>query len=291
MPELPELAVYRERMEDILVGRRLDRARLRDGFVLRTVDPPLSAAEASVVRGVGRRSKFLILELDGPLFLAFHLMLAGRLHLKAEPTYRTHARRTVLSLHFDGGTVLEMTEAGRRRRASLHILRRLADLRRIERGIEPLSEEFTPALLGRLLRERNRQLKGALRDPNLVSGLGNAYSDEVLFEAGLSPLRMTERLEDGEIARLHAAVRSTVDLWIDRIRAACPEGLPVKQDLWRRDMAVHGRAGSPCPRCGGVIARISFRDSETCYCPDCQNEGRLLADRRLSRLGIHRRGA
>ncbi|MGQ0723098.1 MAG: Fpg/Nei family DNA glycosylase [Candidatus Eiseniibacteriota bacterium] len=290
MPELPELTVYRERLAQALAGRRVGSVALRDSFVLRTVEPAVATAEGRLVTGASRRSKFLIVELEGPLCFAFHLMLSGRLHLKRHESFRPHARRTVLSVHFDGGTVLEMTEAGKERRASLHMLRRPSDLPRIERGIEPLSEEFTADLLARILRERNRQLKGALRDPELVSGLGNAYSDEILFAARLSPLRMTARLDDAEIARLHAAIRDTVELWIGRIRAVCPEGLPVKQDLWRRDMAVHGRAGSPCPQCGGVISRISFRGSETCYCPDCQNEGRLLADRRLSRLGIRRRG-
>jgi formamidopyrimidine-DNA glycosylase len=291
MPELPELIVYRDRLEAALLGRRIDRMGLRDSFVLRTVDPPAAAAEGRRVTRVLRRSKFLILEAEGPLCLAFHLMLAGRLHLKREEKFRPHPRRTVLSVHFDGGTVLEMTEAGKERRASLHVLRRLSDLPRIERGVEPLSEEFTAELLGTALRERNRQLKGALRDQELISGLGNAYSDEILFAARLSPLRMTGRLDDDEIARLHAAVRDTLEHWIGRIRAACPDELPVKQDVWRRGMAVHGKSGSPCPRCGGIISRISYQDSETCYCPDCQNEGRLLADRRLSRLGIRRRGA
>jgi formamidopyrimidine-DNA glycosylase len=291
MPELPELTVYRERLEAALVGRRIDRIALRESFVLRTVDPPPTTAHGRPVTRVLRRSKFLIVETDGPLCLAFHLMLAGRLHLKREEKFRPHARRTVLSVHFDGGTVLEMTEAGKERRASLHVLRTPSDLPRIGRGVEPLSGEFTAELLGKLLRARNRQLKGALRDPELVSGLGNAYSDEILFAARLSPLRMTGRLDDTEIARLHAAVLDTLELWIGRIRAACPEGLPVKQDLWRKEMSVHGKAGSPCPRCGGILSRISFQDSETCYCPDCQNEGRLLADRRLSRLGVRRRGA
>jgi formamidopyrimidine-DNA glycosylase len=185
-----------------------------------------------------------------------------------------------------GDAVLEMTEAGTRRKASLHVLAAPGDLDRIERGVEPLSAELTPEKLAELLRAENRQLKKALRDPALLSGIGNAYSDEILFAARLPPLRLTHRLGDEEIAALHAAIRTTLTEWADRVRAACPEGLPVKQDDWRRGMAVHGKTGEPCPRCGTGIARISFRDSETNYCPECQNEGRRLADRRRSRLGI-----
>jgi formamidopyrimidine-DNA glycosylase len=291
VPELPELFVYRERLEQALAGRLVERAVIRDAFVLRTVEPPLAAVERRSVIGVLRRGKFLLLQLDGPLHVTFHLMRGGRLHLKSADAFRPHARRTVLFLHFDGKLVLEMTEAGTERRASVHVLRTLSELDRLDRGVEPLDVAFTPQRLGELLRARNRQLKGALRDPDLLAGIGNAYSDEILFEARLSPLVMTGRLGDEDVAKLHSAIRGTLERWIQIIRARCPEGLPVRQRLWRREMAVHGRAGSPCPRCGGLISRISFRDSETHYCPDCQNEGKLLADRRLSRLGIRRRGA
>lgn len=287
MPELPELVVYRERLEGALGGRIVGDVRVHDPFVLRTVEPPLESARGRRIEGASRRGKFLLLDLEGPLHLAFHLMLGGRLHLKPAATFRPHRRRTVFSLEA-GDKVLEMTEAGSRRKASLHVLASPGDLDRIERGVEPLSDELTPERLGELLRARNRQLKKALRDPSLVAGIGNAYSDEILFAARLSPLRLTGRLDDGEILALHRAVRETLTTWTDRVRAACPDGLPVKQDAWRRDFAVHGKAGEPCPRCGARILRISFRDSETCYCPDCQNEGRALADRRRSRLGIPR---
>ncbi|HMB70539.1 MAG TPA: DNA-formamidopyrimidine glycosylase family protein [bacterium] len=285
MPELPELIVYRERLEEALAGRTVSDVRVLDPFVLRTVDPAPDAAKGRRILGASRRSKFLLLEVEGPLHFAFHLMLGGRLHLKPADGFKPHRRRTVFALTA-GDTVLEMTEAGKRRKASLHVLADPGDLDRIERGVEPLSGELTVGRLGELLRATNRQLKGALRDPSLISGIGNAYSDEILFAARLSPLRLTRRLADEEIGRLHASLGETLTDWAQRVRAACPEGLPVKQDHWRRDMAVHGKTGEPCPACGTKVARISFRDSETNYCPECQNEGRKLADRRRSRLGI-----
>jgi len=285
VPELPELIVYRERLAETLAGRTVTDVRVLDPFVLRTVEPAADAAKDRRILGASRHSKFLLLDVEGPIHFAFHLMLGGRLHLRPADGFRPHRRRTVFALTA-GDVVLEMTEAGTRRKASLHVLAAPADLDRIERGVEPLSDELTAERLGELLRGTNRQVKGALRDPALLAGIGNAYSDEILFAARLSPLRLTRRLTDGEIAGLHAAVRETLTAWADRVRAACPEGLPVKQDLWRRDMAVHGKTGEPCPRCGTRIARISFRDSETQYCPECQNEGRRLADRRRSRLGI-----
>ena len=290
MPELPELAVYRERLEEALRGRTVTRVTVHDPFVLRTVEPPVDAAVGRAVTGVARRSKLLLVELEGPLLFAFHMMLGGRLHLKRAEKFKAHRRRTLFSAELDDGTVLEMTEAGTKRRASLHVLGRRSDLARIDRGVEPLEADFTIERLAELLRARNRQLKKALRDPSLLSGIGNAYSDEILFAARLSPMRLTHRLEDEEIVRLHESIVGTLSDWIARIREACPSGLPVKQNDWRKAMAVHGRAGEPCPRCGTEVCRVSFKDSETCYCPDCQNEGRLLADRRLSRLGIRRRG-
>ena len=288
MPELPELEIYRERLAAALAGRRVEAARAHSPFVVRTAKPPLADVAGRRVTAVERAGKHLLLALEGSLLVAFHLMLAGRLHLKAADGYKPHRRRTLLTLAFDGGTILEMTEAGTKRQASVHVLARRADLARLDRGIDPFDSDLGPARLGKLLRVRNRQLKGALRAPELLAGIGNAYSDEILFAARLSPLRLTQALGDEEIERLHAAIRDTLRLWIDRVRERCPEGLPVKQDLWRQEMAVHGKTGEPCPACGGPVAVISLKDSETNYCPACQNEGRLLADRRLSRLGIRR---
>ena len=288
MPELPELWVYRERLEEALGGQRAGAPQLLDPFVLRTVDPPLASLEGRALTAVDRRSKYLLLEFDGGMTAAFHLMLAGRLHLKDAAKFRPHRKRTVFALPFESAPTLEMTEAGTKRRASLHLLANRAELAKIDRGLEPFDDALTAPRLGELLRSRNAHVKTALRAPDLLSGIGNAYSDEILFAARLSPVRLTSRLTDGEIARLHAAIRDTLTHWIDRVRTACPEGLPVQQDRWRREMAVHGKPGQPCPECGGPIARIASQDSETNYCPACQNEGRLLADRRLSRLGIRR---
>jgi formamidopyrimidine-DNA glycosylase len=288
VPELPELEIYRERLAAALAGRSVETARAHSPFVVRTAEPPLADVVGRRVTGVERAGKHLVLGLEGPRLVAFHLMLAGRLHLKRTEDWRPHRKRTLLAIGFDDGTCLEMTEAGTTKRASVHVLARRADLARLDRGIDPFDPALTPARLGELLRARNRQLKGALRAPELLAGIGNAYSDEILFAARLSPLRLTHSLGDEEVERLHATIRDTLRLWIDRVRERCPEGLPVKQDLWRREMAVHGKTGEPCPACGGPVAVISLRDSETNYCPACQNEGRLLADRRLSRLGIRR---
>jgi formamidopyrimidine-DNA glycosylase len=288
MPELPELWVIRERLEEALLGKRAVGAPFFDPFALRTVDPPLAALEGRSLTAVDRRSKYLLLEFDESIVVALHLMLGGRLHLKDAAKFKPHRKRTVLAIPFDDGPVLEMTEAGTKRRASVHVLHDARELAKIDRGIEPFDETLTVERLGALLRSRNHQLKTALRAPDLLSGIGNAYSDEILFAARLSPVRLTSRLTDDEIARLHHSIRTTLTEWIDRVRTGCPDGLPTKQDTWRRETAVHGKAGRPCPVCGGIVARIASKDSETNYCPACQNDGNLLADRRLSRFGIRR---
>jgi formamidopyrimidine-DNA glycosylase len=288
VPELPELEVYRERMSEALVGRTIVAARAPNLFVVRTADPPLADVEQREVTGVSRGGKHLLLELDGPRLVAFHMMLAGRLHLKPAEGYKPHRKRTLLTLTFDDGTLLEMTEAGTKKRASVHVLAHREDLERLDRGVDPFDPKLTPQRLGELLRARNRQIKGALRAIDLLAGIGNAYSDEILFAARLSPVRLTRKLDDDDVANLLVAIRATLRGWIDRVRELTPAGLPVKQDRWRREMAVHGKTGEPCPACGGTIAHISLKDSETNYCPQCQNEGRLLADRRLSKFGIRR---
>jgi formamidopyrimidine-DNA glycosylase len=290
VPELPELEVARERLEEASRGRRILRADVVDPFVLRTVEPPLAAAAGRRIEAVQRRGKVLRVLLEGSIALDVHLMRAGRLRLRPAAGHRPHRRRTLLVVELEGDRVVELTEAGTERRASLRVIDVSAPAEEAPPGLEPLASTFTPARLAEALRRENRRLKGALRSPDVVAGIGNAYSDEILHAARLSPLRLTGRLEDEEIVRLHVAIVGTLRTWIERVRAACPPGtLPEKQDPWRRGFAVHARAGQACPACGDRIERISYRDSETDYCPTCQNEGRVLADRRLSRLGI--RGA
>lgn len=288
MPELPELEVTRERLEEALGGRIVRTVTVHDPFVLRTVDPPISSLAERPLTAVRRQSKHLVLDLESGLSLVIHLMLGGRLHLKPAAKFKPHRKRTLLSILWDDDTILEMTEAGTKRRASVSLHE--GDLpERVTRGEDPLGKEFTVPRLRELLSAGNHQLKTVLRDPNRISGIGNAYSDEILHAARLSPLRLTSRLTDEEVVRLHAATSNTLRRWIQLIRERCPQGLPTKQSLWRRDMAVHGRPGEPCPACSDTIQRISFKDSETHYCPGCQNGGKLLADRRLSRFGVRRR--
>lgn len=288
MPELPELTVYRERLEESLRGRRLLRLDLRSPFVLRTHEPVPASFEGRTLIEVLRAGKRLVLAFDGRAGLVFHLMRAGRLHLRDPHRFRPHARRTLLAMAFEGGPVVEMTEAGTQRRASLHAVKDVRELERENEGIDPQSEEMNAKNFAVKLRRENRQLKSALRDSSIVTGIGNAYSDEILFAAKLSPLRLTQSLQDSEIEQLVESCGRILSEWIDRVRTACPEGLPTSQKDWRKEMAVHGRTGEPCPVCKTPIARISYKDNETNYCPRCQNEGKLLADRRLSRLGIPR---
>ncbi len=293
MPELPELEVIRERLEARVSGRRPTRILHADPFVLRTHTPALESFVGVPVTRALRLGKSLALVFEGGAVLAFHLMLAGRLHLVDAARFRRHAKRTRLAIAFaggdgDDGEVLELTEAGTKHRAWVRAGESLESLDLEPEGIDPMSPEFTAAALARVLRAENRRIKSALRDSTVVSGIGNAYSDEILFDARLSPMRLTSSLDDAEIARLAESIPALLRAWIERVRTACPTGLPASQKDWRREMAVHGRAGLPCPACGSTIAMISFRDHETNYCPTCQNEGKLLADRRLSRFGIRR---
>lgn len=297
MPEYPELEVTRERLEQALVGRVLAEAKLHDPFVLRTVTPPWDGLPGRRVAAVLRQAKFLVIRF-GPagdaVDLAIHLMLGGRLRLTDPAKFKPHRKRTLASLTFDADDdgvppiLLEMTEAGTTRRASLQLLGPESDRRKLIRGAEPMDPSLDAAALAALLRSRNQQVTRAIRDPELLAGIGNAYADEILFAARLSPVKLTSRLTDEEIAALLEAIRTTLLDWTDRVRDACPEGLPSRQQDWRRHMAVHHKAGEPCPECGGPIGRIARKDAETNYCPQCQNEGKLLADRRLSRLGIRR---
>src|SRR5437660_1561357 len=278
MPELPDVTVYIEALQERLLGRRLERVKLLNPFILRTAVPPISQAEGkrlNVIRRVGKR---IVLELEGPLYLVLHLMIAGRLRWlqgKENPP----GRITLALLEFENGT-LAFTEAGTKRRASLHLLETLA-------GLDPGGAEvfaIDEAEFAARLRRENHTLKRALTDPRLFSGIGNAYSDEILHRAQLSPIAMSAKLTHGEIARLYAATRETLADWTARLRAAAAGGFPEKVTAFREGMAVHGRYGKPCPACGAPVQRIVFAENETNYCPRCQTGGRILADRALSRL-------
>lgn len=289
MPEWPELEIYVERLDEALAGATVDAARLHDPFALRTVAPPLDAIVGATYEAAARRGKHLLLHFRDAPSLAIHLMLAGRLHLKPAAKFKPAKRRTRVALHFDCDLVLEMTEAGTKRRATLRVLDPAAEWPEdLARGIEPFDDTLNAARFHELLAGENRQIKNALRDPKVVSGIGNAYSDEILHAAGLSPLKMTSRLTDDEWETLFASVRRVLREWADEIREACPAGLPVKQPDWRAHMAVHGRTGHACPTCGDTVAVVSFASSDTNYCPTCQTGGKLLADRRMSRFGVRR---
>ena len=281
MPELPDVTVYLEALAARVVGQPLERVRLASPFVLRSFDPPIDAVNGRVVRGVRRIGKRIVLELGDELFAVIHLMIAGRLHWRGAGEKR-RPQGVVASFEFPHG-ILHFTEAGTRKRASLTIVRGAAALAAMDPGgIEPLAapfEEFDAAL-----RRENHTLKRALTDPRLFSGIGNAYSDEILHRARLSPLALTSRLTADEIARLHEATCATLQDWIRRLRAATGERFPEHVTAFRDGMAVHGRYGQPCPVCGAPVQRIRYATNETNYCARCQTDGRRLADRALSRL-------
>jgi formamidopyrimidine-DNA glycosylase len=281
VPEYPDIIVYLERLRPRIQGQVLDRVRLASPFLLRTVDPPLANAEGKRVLDLRRLGKRIVLCLESELFLVLHLMIAGRLHWK-ERAAKLARRVGLAALDFPSGT-LTLTEAGTKKRASLHLLRgekALADLD--PGGLEVL--EGDESAFRDALRRENHTLKRALTDPRLFSGIGNAYSDEILHRAGLSPLAMTQRLSEEETTRLFQSVRQTLLDWADRLRREAGDGFPEKVTAFREGMAVHGRFGKPCPVCGSAIQRIVYAENETNYCPRCQTGGKLLADRSLSRL-------
>jgi formamidopyrimidine-DNA glycosylase len=281
MPELPDVVIYLERLEARLLGRTLVRARVLNPFVLRSVDPPLAEAEGRHVTGLRRIGKRIVLGFDGELFLVIHLMIAGRLRWLAVGA-KPPGKISLASFEFADGQLV-LTEAGSKRRASLHLVRGAGALAAFDRGgLEPL--EIDVAAFGARLRSENHTLKRALTDPRLFSGIGNAYSDEILHRAQLSPLQQTARLADADVVRLHAATRAVLLEWTDRLRAEAGDGFPEKVTAFREGMAVHGRFGEPCPVCGAPVQRIRYADNETNYCARCQTGGRVLADRSLSRL-------
>jgi len=281
MPELPDIAVYVERLEDRLVGQTLERVRLLNPFVLRSVTPPIAAAEGTKVTGVRRLGKRIVIALESELFLVLHLMIAGRLRWVAR-TARLPGRMTLAAFEFPGGT-LAFTEAGTKRRASMHLVQGHAALAAMDPGgLEVLQaglEEFT----ARLKRE-NHTLKRALTDPHLFSGIGNAYSDEILHRAKLSPFAQTRSLSEEDVTRLYAAARATLAEWTERLRREAGADFPEKVTAFREGMAVHGRYRKPCPVCGSPVQRIVYAENETNYCARCQTGGKVLADRALSRL-------
>lgn len=281
MPELPDITVYVEWLRRRIAGRAVAHARLLSPFALRTVDPPLSAIDGRRVAGVSRIGKRIVLEFEEDVFLVIHLMIAGRLRW-LPPGKKAPARIALLALDFDDGSLL-LTEAGTTRRASVHVVRGREALREFDRGGLDVFSATRDAFAGRL-RAENHTLKRALTDPRLFDGIGNAYSDEILHAARLSPLKLTSKLTDEEVARLFDATRATLAAWTDRLRAEVGDGFPEKVTAFREGMAVHGRFRQPCPVCGTPVQRIRYADNETNYCARCQTEGRLLADRALSRL-------
>ena len=281
MPELPDIAAYIGALESRIVGKPLERVRLASAFLLRTVEPPIGDAEGRVVQALGRIGKRIAIGVEGDLWLVLHLMIAGRLHWR--PTgARLAGRQSLAAFDFPNGSLV-LTEAGTKRRASLHVVAGEEGLRAIDPGgIDIFASDLGAFRVA--LTEENRTLKRALTDPRVLSGIGNAYSDEILHAAQLSPVTLTHRLKQDEWERLFDATRNTLALWTARLRAEAGDGFPEKVTAFRKDMAVHGRYGLACPRCGEQIQRIRYADNETNYCARCQTGGKVLADRSLSRL-------
>ena len=312
MPELPDITIYLEALEKRILHSGLQRVQLTSPFLLRTAAPPISAVEGKEVVDLRRLGKRICVGFEDDLWMVLHLMIAGRLHWKepaakavTRPARRAQFARppknTLAIFHFENGQ-LSLTEAGTQRRASLHIVAGEEGLRGLDPGGVELfyriptrrdSERVNDSTRGdfidlsnftRILQSENHTLKRALTDPRLFSGVGNAYSDEILWNARLSPVKLTQKLSDEEVARLHTATRDTLTEWIERLREETGERFPEKVTAFRKDMATHGRYREPCPRCGAKIQRIRYAANETNYCPNCQTGGRLLADRALSRL-------
>ena len=281
MPELPDIAAYITALEPRIIGQPLEKVRLASAFLLRSVEPPLSSVEGKVVRELRRIGKRIAIGLEDELWLVLHLMIAGRLHWRRRLA-KLSGRQNLAAFDFPNGSLV-LTEAGSKRRASLHVVRGEEDLRSTDPGgIEVFASDllsFRTALMA-----KNRTLKRALTDPRILSGIGNAYSDEILHAAQLSPIAQTHRLGDDEWQRLFAATREILDLWVKRLGAEAKSSFPEKVTAFRKGMAVHGRYGEPCPRCGTKVLRIRYADNETNYCARCQTGGKVLADRSLSRL-------
>jgi formamidopyrimidine-DNA glycosylase len=281
MPELPDITVYIEALEARIVGQPLERIRIAKPFLLRSVDPPISAANGKKVAAVRRMGKRIVLELEDDLFLVIHLMIAGRLRWQPSGA-KVPGKLGLAAFDFPNGTLI-LTEAGSKRRASLWLVRGEASLEQFARGglevLDASLAEFKERLIG-----ENHTLKRSLTDPRLFSGIGNAYSDEILHRAKISPVKHTKRLTDEEIATLFDATKEILVEWTQRLRDEAGGDFPGKVTAFRDEMAVHGKFGKPCPVCGTPVQRIRYADNETNYCPRCQTDGKLLADRALSRL-------
>ena len=281
MPELPDILVYVEALERHLVGHAIERVRIIKPFVLRSFDPPVGEAAGLKVVSVGRIGKRLVVGLENELFIVIHLMIAGRLRWVTEGA-KGPGKIGLAAFHFSHGTLL-LTEAGTKRRASITVARGLDALSAFDRGGAEILDINLTEFASRL-RLENHTLKRSLTDPRLFSGIGNAYSDEILHRARLSPLKHSRRLADDEIERLLIATKSVLTEWTDRLRAECGDGFPAKVTAFHEEMSVHGKFGQPCPICATPVQRIRYADNETNYCPRCQTDGKLLADRALSRL-------
>lgn len=281
VPELPDIVVYVESLETRLLGRTLQRIRLLNPFLLRTATPPIAAAEGKKVASVRRLGKRIVIALEGDLFLVLHLMIAGRLRW-FDGKAKLPGRIALAVFEFDNGTLV-LTEAGTKRRASLHLVEGEASAQALHAGGLEILESDLKTFSGRLTAEKHT-LKRALTDPHIFSGIGNAYSDEILHRARLSPIALTDKLDDEEVARLFEATRVILTEWTDRLRKDAGGKFPEKVTAFREEMTVHGRFGKPCPVCGAPVQRIVYAENETNYCARCQTGGRILADRALSRL-------
>ncbi len=281
VPELPDIVVYLEALAPRILNQRLERVRIAGPFLLRTATPPLQSVEGKSVRELRRLGKRIAIGLEGDLWLVLHLMIAGRLHW-GKPGAKIDPKRTLAAFDFPTGS-LTLTEAGSQRRASLHVVQGESGLLDLDPGgLEMLTAD--PAAYIARLTSANHTLKRALTDPRLLSGIGNAYSDEILHRAQLSPVTLTQRLKPAEITRLYQATQSVLIEWTDRLRAEADGEFPENVTAFRKEMAVHGKYGQPCLDCGTKVQRIRYASNETNYCPTCQTDGKLLADRALSRL-------
>jgi formamidopyrimidine-DNA glycosylase len=281
MPELPDIVVYIEALDQRILGRRLERVRVVSPFLLRTASPPLTVVEGKRVTGLRRMGKRIVIGLEDGLFLVLHLMIAGRLRWLGS-TGKPPGRITLAVFDFDSGT-LALTEAGTKRRASVHLVRGEAALRQFDMSALEVTDAELASFAQRLKAE-NHTLKRALTDPHIFSGIGNAYSDEILHRAKLSPVALTDHLGQEEVSRLFDAARAVLLEWTQRLRADAAQKFPEKVTAFREGMAVHGRFGQPCPVCGAPVQRIVHAENETNYCARCQTGGKILADRALSRL-------